>query len=385
VNKNTINQHLQKTPIMKDLERVEYNLNIGLKRFHEKFKREPNFHDLEDKKLLAKILDKDVNSINEMIEAYGPNKVKSLYQTIDNDSKERNTKILLDAISNEKPIPDKIYQDIEALKLFVRDMHKFLSPAELLVIDTLYHPKEPHKEILTLEEVAGELKMTERQVKHLLSNARRKIDKMPMAKEVVMSSVEFLKHSMETFESFIKEAELDKSQDLVNFVSRKMAALRKTAGEVRFIKDRSGDAGQWAYSITPPSKREIPEENQFNKEKSKSLSEVLNHCMIALENTSGAYGIFAKLNSVEISPDGKLGGRGYIQNIVDIRRQLTNIIEALSSISDTLFDEVHANHWKIVEERKQVEREKEGIPEGQDQNPEAQNPENQVEQQTEQQ
>jgi hypothetical protein len=41
-----------------------------------------------------------------------------------------------------------------------------------------------------------------------------------------------------------------------------------------------------------------------------------------------------------------LGGKGYIREIPQVRRDLYDVCEKLSAISDTLFDEISAPHWK---------------------------------------
>ena len=48
-----------------------------------------------------------------------------------------------------------------------------------------------------------------------------------------------------------------------------------------------------------------------------------------------------------ISPDGNLGGKGYIQEIREMRRQYMNVSEALSALSDTIYDEINAPHWAV--------------------------------------
>jgi hypothetical protein len=67
---------------------------------------------------------------------------------------------------------------------------------------------------------------------------------------------------------------------------------------------------------------------------------------ISLGHALTAYRQFNRLKSVTISPDGLLGGQGYIMSIVDIRKKLYEACEALSAISDTLHDEINAPHWK---------------------------------------
>jgi hypothetical protein len=85
----------------------------------------------------------------------------------------------------------------------------------------------------------------------------------------------------------------------------------------------------------------------FNKKCSKDLAKVLRSTLISLGNAMNAYTIFAKIKSRDISPDGNLGGRGYIMEIKAMRRQYMNIVEALSALSDTIYDEITADHWAV--------------------------------------
>jgi hypothetical protein len=119
----------------------------------------------------------------------------------------------------------------------------------------------------------------------------------------------------------------------------------RTAGEVRFIKDRGGDTTEWAWNTAPPSNREIDEDYKFDARNLEPLTRTLRSLLSALGFAMSGYTSFTKTKSALISPDGSLGGRGYIMKIPDIRRQLMNCIEVLSSVSDTIYDEVNATHW----------------------------------------
>lgn len=121
----------------------------------------------------------------------------------------------------------------------------------------------------------------------------------------------------------------------------------KTAGEVIFKKDRSGDVGSWAYADVPPSKREIPRDFNYSPRHQKPLAQVLRSSLAALGYILMAYNRFARLKSSRLSPDGSLGGRGYIQKIQDMRKQYMNCVEAMSALSDTLYDEINAPHWAL--------------------------------------
>lgn len=123
----------------------------------------------------------------------------------------------------------------------------------------------------------------------------------------------------------------------------------KTAGEVRFVKDRGGDKSEWAWATPGPSQREIGQFT-FNPKFLKPLAQTLRSTLMALGHATSAHARLVKIKSRNVSPDGALGGRGYIQKISDMRRQLMNVIEVLSASSDTLYDELNAPHWSDEED-----------------------------------
>jgi hypothetical protein len=128
----------------------------------------------------------------------------------------------------------------------------------------------------------------------------------------------------------------------------KAANRLKTAGEVIFRKDRGGDKDQWAYADVPPSERNLPGDFNYAPRNAKPLAKVLRSSLAALGHVLSAYHTFAKVKSARVSPDGNLGGKGYIQKIADMRRQYMNVVEALSALTDTMYDEVHAPHWAAI-------------------------------------
>jgi hypothetical protein len=130
---------------------------------------------------------------------------------------------------------------------------------------------------------------------------------------------------------------------------RKLATRNKTAGEVRFIKDKGSDHNEWAWN-QGPSEREITKDFVFNARYLKPLATVLRSALMALGHATSAHNRFVKIKSRNISPDGSLGGRGYIQKIPDMRRQIMNCVEVLSSLTDTIYDEMLAPHWNPDED-----------------------------------
>jgi len=140
--------------------------------------------------------------------------------------------------------------------------------------------------------------------------------------------------------------------------ARHTARRVKTAGEVRFIKDRGGDKNEWGWGSPGPTEREIVGDFEFQPKNLKPLAKTLRAALSALGHAQSAYTQFTKIKSARVSPDGSLGGKGYIQKISDMRRQMMNVSEALSAFTDTLYDEINAPHWNpAVEEQSPRERE----------------------------
>lgn len=125
----------------------------------------------------------------------------------------------------------------------------------------------------------------------------------------------------------------------------------KTAGEVRFIKDKGEDSDAWAWGQHNPQERIMDSKHTYNTKCAKNLARVLRSSLSALGHAMSAYAVFAKIKSRDISPDGNLGGRGYIMEIKNMRRQYMNIVEALSALSDTIYDEISEDHWANTQEK----------------------------------
>ena len=168
----------------------------------------------------------------------------------------------------------------------------------------------------------------------------------------------------------------------VSLAYRRASTRSKVAGEVRFIKDRGSDKGEWGWGTPGPSQREISENFIFNAKHLKPLAQILRSTLMALGHATSAHARLVKVKSRNVSPDGSLGGKGYIQKIPDMRRQLMNCIEVLSASSDTLYDELNAPHWhpdadimsprdreevkEIVEDAEEIKEDPEGWAEEQE-------------------
>lgn len=66
---------------------------------------------------------------------------------------------------------------------------------------------------------------------------------------------------------------------------------------------------------------------------------------VCLKFLSQAMHEFYALKSIDVSPDGKLGGRGFILEIPEIRNRLHAAVENVSGLIDTIYDETRGKHW----------------------------------------
>jgi hypothetical protein len=112
----------------------------------------------------------------------------------------------------------------------------------------------------------------------------------------------------------------------------------RTAGKIEFVKD------------TGPIRRDIRVEDfKWTPESLRELAKILWASQRAHSYAMAAFRLFSKIPSSQISPDGMLGGRGYIQNIKDMRNSIAQAAEVLSSFTDTVDDEINAPHWQAAD------------------------------------
>lgn len=95
-----------------------------------------------------------------------------------------------------------------------------------------------------------------------------------------------------------------------------------------------------------PDKRNIPQDHPFDSRALKPMAKALWASSVSLGHALTAYRQLSRLKSTTVSPDGMIGGRGFIMNVKDVRHKLFEACEALSAITDTLHDEIQAPHWK---------------------------------------
>ncbi len=149
------------------------------------------------------------------------------------------------------------------------------------------------------------------------------------------------KKTIETLRRHIKASEQDS-----------LKAQMKGAGvpegdDVRVVgKAARHDDGGGGGGASPNMRRNIPSDYDYDPAAMKPLAQMLWALSIGLGHAMTAHRQFTKLKSATISPDGLLGGRGYVMSVKEIRQTLHDACEAISSVSDTVHDELHGPHWR---------------------------------------
>lgn len=84
---------------------------------------------------------------------------------------------------------------------------------------------------------------------------------------------------------------------------------------------------------------------------------------LCLKYLSEAMAQFIALKSIDISADGKLGGKGFVMEIPEIREKMYGCVESISTVIDTIYDETRAKHWDCFKKESEHQDSEEEQPE----------------------
>lgn len=102
----------------------------------------------------------------------------------------------------------------------------------------------------------------------------------------------------------------------------------------------------------------------YDKSKAKVLKKSLHNLNVSLGAILNASREISMIRGSEITPDGKLGGKGFIMSFKDIKKKLNETINNLSDITDTISDELTNPGWGLSQkEKKKVKKDNEKIDE----------------------
>lgn len=103
---------------------------------------------------------------------------------------------------------------------------------------------------------------------------------------------------------------------------------------------------------------------EYDTSKATVLKKSLHNINVSLGTLLAAMKDLALLRGSEITPDGMLGGRGFIMPFKEIKAKINSAVNDLSDITDTLADELTNPNWGLSpEEKKKVKKEKQEIEE----------------------
>jgi hypothetical protein len=98
-------------------------------------------------------------------------------------------------------------------------------------------------------------------------------------------------------------------------------------------------------------RREIPDDFKYDKKKLKHLKHILHNSNVALGTLTSILNEFAKLKGPDISPDGLLGGIGYIIPVKEVKQAINNAVHGLSDIADCIADELTNPKWNAEDDK----------------------------------
>jgi hypothetical protein len=116
-------------------------------------------------------------------------------------------------------------------------------------------------------------------------------------------------------------------------ITAKVAAAKSkdTASEKKSQSGDSRDIGDFEY----------------DKAKAKVLKKVLHNISVSVGTLLAATKDLAMLRGSEITPDGKLGGKGFIMTFKEMKSTLNTAVSDLSDITDTIGDELTNPRWGL--------------------------------------
>lgn len=119
-------------------------------------------------------------------------------------------------------------------------------------------------------------------------------------------------------------------------------------------------------------KREIPDDFKYNAKKLKHLKHVLHNVTVALGTLTSSLNELSRVKGRDLSPDGLLGGKGYIMSFKEIKQQINGSVHELSNIADCIADELTNPRWdakddkevkKLIKQKEDVEEQVEEVQE----------------------
>jgi chemotaxis protein histidine kinase CheA len=97
--------------------------------------------------------------------------------------------------------------------------------------------------------------------------------------------------------------------------------------------------------------RDLSDAGPYDPSKLEHIKSLLHGLSVALGTLSSAQRELTTLKGHEISPDGKLGGKGYVMTLRKFKDLISDSVNNLSDLTDTLADEVTNPRWGLSSEQ----------------------------------
>jgi len=118
-------------------------------------------------------------------------------------------------------------------------------------------------------------------------------------------------------------------------------------------------------------RREIPDDFKYNPKKLKHLKHILHNVTVALGTLTSCLSEMSKVKGPDVSPDGLLGGKGFIMPLKDMKETIYNTVHNLGNVADSIADELENPKWNIkdkevdelIKEKEEVEEKVEEVQE----------------------
>lgn len=103
---------------------------------------------------------------------------------------------------------------------------------------------------------------------------------------------------------------------------------------------------------------------KYNKSKARVLKDVLHNINVSLGTLMAAMKQLSMLRGSDVTPDGKIGGRGFIMEFREIKTGINESVDVLSNITDSIADELKNPGWGLKDsEVKKIKKEQEKVDE----------------------
>ena len=94
-----------------------------------------------------------------------------------------------------------------------------------------------------------------------------------------------------------------------------------------------------------------------------SLEEILLPLTRAQKNLTRAFTLFVNMKAPKVTPDGMVGGKGFVMSLGEIKNTINDSIERLSQVIDAVDDEVSNNPvWVALKKQREEEQQAEELP-----------------------